>query len=74
MSFCRNVNDNYYFGTEIVLHKKSRSVDKMTSFISNWMSRVILKNRWCGVVSNVHLPFKDKGSGTENRFYREVEC
>jgi hypothetical protein len=42
-------------------------------FISDRMSYVILKGRWCNIiVSNVHTPCEDKGDDVKNSFYEEL--
>jgi hypothetical protein len=42
-------------------------------FVSDRMSYIILKGRWCGIVSNVHAPTEDKDDDIKDSFYEEVE-
>jgi hypothetical protein len=42
-------------------------------FISDRMSYIILRGRWCSIiVLNVHAPCEDKGNGVKDSFYEEL--
>jgi hypothetical protein len=43
-------------------------------FVSNSMLYIILRDRWCHVVVNVHALTKDKIDDMKDSFYEEVEC
>jgi hypothetical protein len=42
-------------------------------FISDRMSYVILRGRWCDIVLNVNAPTEDKINDIKDRFYEELE-
>jgi hypothetical protein len=44
-------------------------------FVSDRMSYMILRDRWCDVtVLNVHVPTDDKIDDLKDSFYGELEC
>jgi hypothetical protein len=43
-------------------------------FVSDRMSYIILKGRWCDIIElNVHAPTEDKDNDTNDSFYEELE-
>jgi hypothetical protein len=47
---------------------------KRVEFISDRMSYIILRGRWCDIiVLNVHAPTEDKIDDIKDRFYEELE-
>jgi hypothetical protein len=55
------------------LHKRIISAVKGVEFVSDMMSRRILRGRGCVVVLNVHASAEDRTSDTKDRFCEEVE-
>jgi hypothetical protein len=50
------------------------SVVKMVVFVSDRMSYIILRGRWCNIiVLNVHAPTEDKIDDIKDRFCEEQE-
>jgi hydroxypyruvate isomerase len=50
------------------------SAVKRVEFISDGMSYVILRGRWCDIIIlNVHAPTEDKIDDMRDRFYEELE-
>jgi hypothetical protein len=50
------------------------SVVKRVEFVSDRMSYIILRGRWCNIiVLNVHAPTEDKVDDIKDRFYEELE-
>jgi hypothetical protein len=48
-------------------------VVRRVEFISDRMSYIILRGRWCNViVLNVRVPYEDKGNGVKYSFYEEL--
>jgi hypothetical protein len=37
------------------------------------MSYIILRDRWCNIILNVHAPTQDKIDDMKDRFYKELE-
>jgi hypothetical protein len=58
--FYKKGNENHELGTGFFVHKRIRSAVKKVEFISDRMSYIILRGRWCDIVLNVHAPTEDK--------------
>jgi hypothetical protein len=48
------------------------SAGKRAEFVSDRMSYIILRGRWC-LVLNVHVPREDKTDDVKDSFYKELE-
>jgi hypothetical protein len=56
------------------VHKRIISAVKKVEFVSDRMSYIILRGRWCDItVFNVHAPTEDKIDDIKDRFYEELE-
>jgi exonuclease III len=67
-------NENHKLGTGFSIHKRSVSAVKRVEFVSDRMSFIILRGRWCNIiVLNVHAPADDKIYDRKDRFYEELE-
>jgi hypothetical protein len=54
--------------------KRIISAVKRVEFVSDRMSNIILRRRWCNIiVLNVHAPTEDKIDYIKDRFYEELE-
>jgi hypothetical protein len=50
------------------------SAVKRVAYVSDWMSYILLKGRWCDIiVLNVHAPTEDKIDDAKDSFYEELE-
>jgi hypothetical protein len=57
------------------VHKRIISAVKRVEFVSDRMSCIILRGRWCHViVLNVHVPTEDKTDDVKDSFYEDLEC
>jgi hypothetical protein len=55
-------------------HKRIISAVKRVEFVSDWMSHMILRGRWCHiVVLNFHAPAEDNIDDVKDSFYEELE-
>jgi hypothetical protein len=67
-------NEDHELGTGFFVHKRIVSAVKMVEFVSDRMSYIILRGRWCHiVVLNVHAPTEDKTDDVKDSSYEEVE-
>jgi hypothetical protein len=56
------------------VHKKTISAVKRVEFVSDRMSYIILRGRWCHIIIlNVHAPTEDKTDDVKDSFYEELE-
>jgi hypothetical protein len=56
------------------VHKRIKSTVKRVEFVSDRMSYIILRGRWCHIiVLNVHPPTEDKTDDVKDSFYEEVK-
>jgi hypothetical protein len=68
------VNENLELGTGVFVHKRIVSAVKRVEFVSDRMSYIILRGRWCYIiVLNVHAPTEDKTDDVKDSFYEELE-
>jgi hypothetical protein len=67
-------NENNELGTGFVVHKIIISAVKKVEFVSDRMSYIILRGRWCNIILlNVHAPTEEKTDVVKDRFYEEIE-
>jgi hypothetical protein len=67
-------NENPALGTDYFVHKRIISAVKKVEYVSDRMSYIILRGRWCNIiVLNVHAPTEDKIDDIKDRFYEELE-
>jgi len=58
----------------IFLHHMILSAVKTEDFVSDRMSYIVLRGRWCNIiVLNVHAPSKEKSDDSKHRFYEELD-
>ena len=67
-------NEDHQSGTGFFVHHRIVSAVKTVEFVSDRMSYIVLRGRWCNViVLNVHTPYKEKGDYSKDSFYEELE-
>ena len=56
------------------VHHRLVSAVKKVEFVSDRMTYVVLRGRWCNIiVLNVHAPSKEKSDSSKDSFYEELE-
>jgi hypothetical protein len=67
-------SENHELGS-FFMHKGIISAVKRVEFVSDRMSYVILRGRWCHIiVLNVHAPTEGKTDDVKDNSYEELEC
>ena len=47
---------------------------KRIEFVSDRMSYIVMRGRWCNIiVVNAHAPNEEKSDGSKDNFYEELE-
>jgi hypothetical protein len=63
----------HQLGTGFFVHKRIVLAVRRAEFISDRMSYIILRGRWCNVIAlNVHAPCEDKGDDVKDSFCEEL--
>jgi hypothetical protein len=55
-------------------HQRIVSAIKTVEFVSDRMSYMVLRGRWCNIIAlNVHAPTEEKSDDSKDSFYEELE-
>jgi len=57
-----------------LVHHRIVSAVKRVEFVSDRVSYIVLRGRWCNIiVLNVHTPSEEKSGDSKDSFYDELE-
>jgi hypothetical protein len=63
--------ENHQLGRGFFVHQKIASAAMTAGFVSDWVSYIVMRGRWCNIiVLNVHAPSEEKSDGSKDRFMR----
>jgi hypothetical protein len=60
-------------GTGLSVHHRIVSAVKRAEFVSDRLSCIFLRGRWCNIVVNVHAPSEEEKKKTKNSSYEELQ-
>jgi exonuclease III len=65
--------ENHQLRAGLFVHQRIVSAIKRVEFVSDRMSYIVLRGRWCNiVVLNAHAPTEEKGDNSKDCFYEEL--
>jgi len=63
-------NGNHHLGKRFFVHHRIVSAIERVEFVSNKMSYIVLKGRWCNIIAlNVHAPSGVKNDDLKDSFF-----
>jgi hypothetical protein len=66
-------NGDHQLGTSFFVHKRTVSAVSTVEFVSDRMTYIILRGRWCNIiVLNVHTPCEDKSDHVQDSFSEKL--
>ena len=72
--FLRKRKRKSSIGNRIFVHHRIVSAVKRVEFVSDRISYIVLRGRWCNItVLNVHAPSEKKNNDSKDSFYEELE-
>jgi hypothetical protein len=68
-------NENHQLGTDCFVHHRLLSAVKIAEYVSDRMSYIVLRGRWCNIIIlKLYAPSEERSDISKDSFAKELLC